>query len=61
MNLSYKVRGQDIRLEPINQFEMDNGSIIAMYQGSRGMFYDLKCEIISRLNLPMVTPFIIFG
>ena len=41
MNLSYKVRGQDIRLEPINQFEMDNGSIIAMYQGSRGKHPDI--------------------
>jgi hypothetical protein len=25
MNLSYKVRGEDIRLNPLNKFEMEDG------------------------------------
>ncbi len=41
MNLSYKVRGEDIRLEPLNKFEMSDGHVVAIYQGSRGQFPDL--------------------
>ena len=64
MNLSYKVRGQDIRLEPINQFEMDNGSIIAMYQGSRGKHPDIDFVVKyksknTRLRTPSHTHWII--
>lgn len=41
MNLSYKVRGEDIRLNPLNKFEMEDGNVVAIYQGSRGQYPDL--------------------
>jgi hypothetical protein len=64
MNLSYKVRGEDIRLEPLNKFEMSDGHVVAIYQGSRGQFPDLdfivkyKKEGI-RLRTPSHTHWII--
>jgi hypothetical protein len=41
MNLSYKVRGEDIRLNPLNKFEMEDGNVVAIYQGSRGQYPNL--------------------
>ena len=41
MDLSYKVRGEDIRLDPLNKFEMKDGNIVAIYQGSRGQYPNL--------------------
>jgi hypothetical protein len=35
MNLSYKIRGKDIRLNPLKTWDISDGSIIAIYQGSR--------------------------
>jgi len=41
MDLSYKVRGENIRLNPLNKFEMEDGNVVAIYQGSRGQFPEL--------------------
>ena len=35
MNLSYKVRGKDIRLDPLKTWDISDGSKIAIYQGER--------------------------
>ena len=41
MDLSYKVRGENIRLNPLNKFEIKDGNIVAIYQGSRGQYPNL--------------------
>ena len=35
MNLSYKVRGKDIRLDPLKTWDVSDGSKVAIYQGER--------------------------
>jgi len=35
MNLSFKVRGKDIRLDPLKSWDISDGSKIAIYQGER--------------------------
>ena len=32
MDLSYKVRGEGVRLNPLNKFEMKDGNIVAIYK-----------------------------
>ncbi len=41
MNVSYKIRGKDIRLNPLKTWDISYGSIIAIYQGSRSHRPDL--------------------
>ena len=64
MNLSYKVRGKDIRLDPLNRFEMGDGAIVAIYQGNRGQYPDLDFIVKyrsenTRLRTPSHTHLII--
>lgn len=35
-NLSYKPKGSDVRQHPLKHYEMSDGTMVAIYQGSRG-------------------------
>jgi hypothetical protein len=41
MDLTYKIKGKDIRMSPFNKFEMEDGHVVALYQGCRGQYPEL--------------------
>jgi hypothetical protein len=64
MNLSYKVRGKDIRLDPLKTWDISDGSKIAIYQGGRSQRPDLDFIVKyrkegTRLRTPSHTHWIV--
>jgi len=64
MNLSYKVRGRDIRLDPLKTWDISDGSKIAIYQGERSHRPDLDFIVKyrkegTRLRTPSHTHWIV--
>ncbi len=50
MDLSYKIKGMNVRIEPFNKFEMSDGHVIALYQGSRGQYPELDFIVKYKKN-----------
>ena len=64
MDLSYKIKNEDRRSYPLNQWEMKDGTIVAIYQGFRGANPDLDFivkykEPTKRLRTPSHTHWIV--
>ena len=64
MDLSYKIKNEDRRSYPLNQWEMRDGTIVAIYQGFRGENPDLDFivkykEPTKRLRTPSHTHWIV--
>tara|TARA_R110000824_G_scaffold9074_3_gene40968 strand:+ start:3742 stop:4272 length:531 start_codon:yes stop_codon:yes gene_type:complete len=64
MDLSYKIKNEDRRSYPLNQWEMRDGTIVAIYQGFRGENPDLDFivkykEPNKRLRTPSHTHWIV--
>lgn len=50
MNLSFKVRGTDTIMNPLNKFEMEDGNVVVIYQGSRGQYPELDFIVKYKKN-----------
>lgn len=64
MELSYKIKNEDRRSHPLNTWEMSDGTVIAIYQGSRGGRPDLDFIVkhrhpTTRLRTPSHTHWVI--
>ena len=64
IDLSYKIKNEDRRSYPLNQWEMKDGTIVAIYQGFRGENPDLDFivkykEPNKRLRTPSHTHWIV--
>lgn len=64
MDLSYKIKNEDRRSYPLNQWELEDGTIVAIYQGFRGENPDLDFivkyrEPGKRLRTPSHTHWIV--